>query len=71
MQAIKNHYISKGAILGPDQEIDFEPEVVEDQSVSLNIPSDGKEINEDFWLVPLTHPCVCLHDHIMHIIANS
>ena len=53
LQTIEDHYIQKGASLGPDQEIGFQL-----NRISLDIPEDGICVGNVWNIIPLTVPIV-------------
>ena len=52
---IKNNYVSKSAIEGPDQEVEFEMD-----RITLDVPVRGITVEEGWAIKPLVHPTVIL-----------
>ena len=52
-QNIKNQYISRKAVLGPEQSIIFK-----EDKISLDIPKEGRIVQDEWKIVPTIPPKV-------------
>ncbi len=53
LQRVSEEYCSKEAILGVNHVVEFE-----EDSIILDIPTDGAEVNEGWKITPLFYPMV-------------